>query len=100
MAEEKKERSFFKRRGSQTVVMSFIDAWERLREDVQSGSGFIYSIIFTCIQCKQTKTALLLPKTSSSYVLTAIMQFALSDECTVRKGNSQDYQFSNLTVNL
>jgi len=58
MAEEKKERSFFKRRGSQTVVMSFIDAWERLREDVQSGSGFIYNITFTCIQCKQTKTAL------------------------------------------
>ena len=58
MAEAKKERNFFKRRGSQTVVMSFIDAWERLREDVQSGSGFMYSITFTCIQCKQTKTAL------------------------------------------
>ena len=58
MAEEKKERSFFKRRGSQTKVMSFIDAWERLREDVHSGSGFIFSITFTCIQCKQTTTAL------------------------------------------
>ena len=58
MAEEKKERNFFKRRGGQTVVMSFIDAWERLREDVQSGSGFMYSMTFTCIQCKQTKTAL------------------------------------------
>ena len=58
MAEEKKERGFFKRRGSQTKVMSFVDAWERLREDVQSGSGFIFSITFTCIQCKQTTTAL------------------------------------------
>ena len=58
MAEEKKERNFFKRRGSQTVVMSFIDALARLREDVQSGSGFICSITFTCIHCGQTKTAL------------------------------------------
>ena len=57
MAEEKKERNFLKRRGSQTVVMSFIDALERLREDVQSGSGFICSITFTCIHCGQTKTA-------------------------------------------
>ena len=58
MAEEKKERSFFKHRGSNTVVMSFIDAWERLRQDIQSGSGCIFSVTFTCAQCNQRMTTL------------------------------------------
>ena len=78
MAEEKKERSFFKRSGSQPVVMSFIDAWERLREDVQSGSGFIYSITFTCIQCNQTTTAL--PFTKNKQFICAHCYRAISSK--------------------
>ena len=58
MAEEKKQRNFFKHRGSQTMVMSFIDTWERLREDVQSGSGHIFSVPFTCVQCQGQFTGL------------------------------------------
>lgn len=57
-AEEKKKRDFLKRKGSQIMVMSFVNAWERLRDDIQSGSGYIFSIPFTCIQCKQKFTAL------------------------------------------
>lgn len=57
-AERKENRSFLKCQGTQRIVMSFFDAWERLREELQSGASYIRSISFKCIQCKQEFTAL------------------------------------------
>lgn len=40
-AEERKDRQFLRKRGSQTKVMSFVQAWEHLREEMSSGSKYL-----------------------------------------------------------
>ena len=57
-AERKENRSFLKCRGTQRMVMSFFDAWERLREEIQCGASHICRITFKCTQCKQEFMAL------------------------------------------
>ena len=57
-AERKENRSFLKCRGTQRMVMSFFDAWEYLREELQGGASYIRNISFKCVQCTQEFTAL------------------------------------------
>ena len=52
-AESRENMEFLQRRGTQKMTTTWVDAWEQLRKEVQSGACHIFKISFRCTQCNK-----------------------------------------------